>query len=167
MLLLEHSKRLLNLAQLEHVKFHTREDGTITGATVNFPSGSHVELETADSQHLFTVISSALLQAQQAQVQPARVQPVTVVPSSAITGLEIIDARPWMPERKKSYFVSPMAPGQTPGLFPAAAGAPAMATQDAAKKQLGGAFNLDEISAWWDETAPPDAKGLLDAEQVA
>jgi HK97 family phage portal protein len=27
--------------------------------------------------------------------------------------------------------------------------------------------NYDEISAWWDETAPAEAKGLLDAEQVA
>jgi phage portal protein BeeE len=62
------------------------------------------------------------------------------------------------------YFVSPMAPGQTPGILPAAA---PQFPQDTAKKQLGAPFNLDEISAWWDETAPEEAKGLLDAEQVA
>jgi hypothetical protein len=66
------------------------------------------------------------------------------------------------------YFVSPMAPGQKPGLFPAAGDA-AMVAQDASKKDglLPLPHNLDEIAAWWDETAPPDAKGLLDAEQVA
>jgi HK97 family phage portal protein len=66
------------------------------------------------------------------------------------------------------YFVSPMAPGQKPGLFPAAGDA-AMIAQDASKKDglLPLPHNLDEIAAWWDETAPPDAKGLLDAEQVA
>jgi HK97 family phage portal protein len=68
------------------------------------------------------------------------------------------------------YFIEPLPAGQTPGLFPADTGAAAMATQDASKKDVGMLplpHNLDEIAAWWDETAPPDAKGLLDAEQVA
>src|SRR5580765_1382847 len=62
------------------------------------------------------------------------------------------------------YFVSPMAPGERPGIIPAAA---PQFPQDTAKKQLGAPFNLDEISAWWDATAPEEARGLLDAEQVA
>jgi phage portal protein BeeE len=69
------------------------------------------------------------------------------------------------------YFVQPMAPGQTPSAFPVTDPQAAIqARQDAAKKQLGGLpspHNFDEISAWWDEMAPAEAKGLLDAEQVA
>ena len=61
------------------------------------------------------------------------------------------------------YFVEP---GQATAALPVDQGAAAMAAQDASKKQFS-PFNTDEISAWWDDTAPPEAKGLLDAEQVA
>jgi HK97 family phage portal protein len=66
------------------------------------------------------------------------------------------------------YFVQPLPAGQMPSAFPPAAGGDAaMAAADAGKKQIGllpSPHNLDEISAWWDEMAPPEAKGLLDAE---
>jgi hypothetical protein len=81
LMLLERSKCMLNLAQTEWIQFHTKPGGEIHGATVHYPSGAKVELETEDAREVFAAVFNAL-QAMIAQAKPQNnlVQPVTLAP---------------------------------------------------------------------------------------